>query len=594
MRLILQIICTLISAVALSLAIPSEFITFGSPVIAMISLIPLYFVFTQIKTYRQSSLLFALHVFTVHMCSSFWLGDFQEFAIATLFSSAFGTALEGFLTGMFFFLPFSSEKCKNSLNINSSSKAVCSPAFRILWFTIVYTAWEWLKSSGFLAYPWGTVSSAMYNWGIFIQIADITGRYGVTFLTVLFNCVFAEGLNLIYNIEKSEAYRIRVFSYSCTAVVAACLFITSFAYGLYRTHQKRVPVKYLNAIMVQQNADPWKLTGDNDTILTSINLTQSKLDELKNTKKKTDLVIWSEGVLRYGFPSSYAHYRFYPAENPLVPFIQQTQIPFLIGGPVRDDGKYGQASYNSALLFDKDGNYRGYYPKNHLVPFAEVIPFMEYPAFSKFMKKTFGLGSGWQAGDQYVSFDIPGTKAKKLPKEPVKIISLEQTYEEQKEKEEASPFIRVSVPICYDDSFPDIMAPLAKNGTEVFISLTDDSWSKKASSEYQHFVNAAYLPIEYRIPMIRSCNSGYSCVINPLGSVISDMPLFTEYAEYVKVPVYQTQKTVYLLLGNWLPYCCVVFILAILFKSIYNLKVEKTFFSERKFKKSKKSKKSRK
>ena len=34
---------------------------------------------------------------------------------------------------------------------------------------------------------------------------------------------------------------------------------------------------------------------------------------------------------------------------------------------------------NSAFMFDKYGNFRGYYGKNHLVPFAESLPFREYP-----------------------------------------------------------------------------------------------------------------------------------------------------------------------------------------------------------------------
>lgn len=594
MSLILQIFCTLISSATLAFSIPNESLLLGSPVFAMISLIPLYFTYRHISTYRQAGLLFALHAFAVHLMSSYWLGNFKEYALLTLLSAGVGTALIAFFCGLFFFLPYSKNFRTRKLISLSGSKNVNSPAFRVLWFTLVFTSWEWVKSSGFLGYPWGTVSSAMYKWGVLIQIADITGRYGITFLVTLFNCILGEGIVLVKEVTKSEAPQFRIFSYFCSIVLYFMLFLASFSYGLFRINQNRTAQKQLNVILVQQNADPWKQNSDNDTIKTSISLTENKLSDAKARGVQADLIIWSEGALKYSMPGAYNHYNHFPLGNPLVPFIKSTNVPFIIGGPVKDSNKYGPAIFNSALLFDQEGNYRGYYPKNHLVPFAEVVPFMEYPKFAQFMKKNFGFSGGWAAGDQYVSFDVKGTKLENNTKPARKIISLKETYEQQIERQKEKPVVRISTPICYDDSFPDIMAPLAKNGTEVFISITDDSWSSTKSAEYQHFANAVYLPIEYRTTMIRSCNSGYSCVISPLGTVIADMPLFEEKATFVMVPVYAPVKTVYLKLGNWLPYSCVIFILFYLGYSFYSLKKPDNPDSERNLLPHKKNKKSKK
>ena len=62
--------------------------------------------------------------------------------------------------------------------------------------------YEWVKSSGFLGYPWGTVSSAMHEWPVLMQLASITGTYGITFLILLLNCLLAEILLLFF--EKNN------------------------------------------------------------------------------------------------------------------------------------------------------------------------------------------------------------------------------------------------------------------------------------------------------------------------------------------------------------------------------------------------------
>ena len=105
------------------------------------------------------------------------------------------------------------------------------------------------------------------------------------------------------------------------------------------------------------------------------------------------------------------------------------------------------------------------------------------------------------------------------------------------------------------------MRPLFLNGAELFINLSDDSWSCKKSSEIQHFVIASYRSIEYRTTMIRSTNAGVSCVIDPTGRILSSLPLFESCAQAYDVPVYARQITLYARLGDWLPLLCILFFL---------------------------------
>ena len=138
------------------------------------------------------------------------------------------------------------------------------------------------------------------------------------------------------------------------------------------------------------------------------------------------------------------------------------------------------------------------------------------------------------------------------------------------------------------------MRPLFLNGTELFVNITDDSWSLKKSSEIQHFVIASYRAIEYRTTLVRSANAGYSVVVSPSGKVIADLPLFEEAALDFDIPVYKRVMTTYARFGNWLPYLCLIFFAAC---SVYAWKTFSPYDyipSERKKKKSKKGKKSKK
>ena len=591
MNRFLQVFYILFSALMVALALPNELFHFGQPLIGIFSLVPLYKAFTNFSSYKEAAALTGLHTFTVHLCSSYWLGFFKDFAALTLGASAIGTGVIGAIIGLALYSPFARIKANKTLRILSSPFYANFIPFRALWFCIVYVMYEWIKSCGWFGYPWGTISTTLYRWKVLIQIADITGTYGVTFLTCLFVSVISEGHTLYLAMGKSSR-NFALFSYSKLFLFFISLFILTFIYGCVKYFAPEKPIKYLNTILVQQNADPWQESNDNTTILTSQRLTTEQLEKLAAEGEKPDIVVWSEGCLKYALPYSIAHYNRSPYEEPLIPFIKKAGVPFLLGGSYRV-GQNPRRSMNAALLFDGDGEFRGAYGKNHLVPVAEVLPLADIPAVANFFKKVIRISAGWTPGDQYVCFDIKGSLTENAKKPAVKVISLAESPKEQAAEEESLSYVRITAPICFDDAFPDVCRPLAASGSELFMNITDDSWSLKASAEYQHFVVAAYRTIELRTTMARSTNSGYSVVINPKGNIIADMPLFKEAATTVKIPIYKRQVTTYLLLGNWLPHLCAI--AAIAFEILMFIKRNERIeaLSERKkFRKKKKAKKS--
>ena len=97
------------------------------------------------------------------------------------------------------------------------------------------------------------------------------------------------------------------------------------------------------------------------------------------------------------------------------------------------------------------------------------------------------------------------------------------------------------------------------------MNITNDSWSKTQSAEYQHLAVAAYRAIEFRTTLARCTNSGVTTVISPSGKVISSLPLFEPAHLSVSIPVYGRQVTFASQFGDWLPHVLIVLIAAFLF-----------------------------
>ncbi len=541
----LQIFCSISSAVLLALAIPNALYSLGNPVIGLFALVPLYLLSTTLKSYRRIFGLFFIHGLVLHLLSSFWLGNFEDFAAFTLGASAFGTGFYEGLLGCFIVFPFRYYTTQIKL-IEENGNEITFPLIRVLWFAATYTLWEFTKSTGFLAYPWGTVSMSAYTWPLITQIASITGCYGVTFLFSLFSAVTAEGIIICRRTAKSLSTAKSVFSWLTVFRFTCAFFAVTVCYGICEYTKTRLPVKKINTAIIQMNMDPWN-KNDYDAIRISQRLTEHEIDSFQRNNKRADLVVWSEGLLHKKFPDSLAHYRMIPYEESLIDFIQRMDTPFIIGGPVILDPElrhYG----NCANLFDRYGSYSGYYTKMHLVPFAELIPFIDYPVVQNFVKKYLGFSRGWTPGNKYVLFEIPVQEENVFDRSNYRIYSLcDQGIPKQ-------PSVKIATPICFDDAFGDVCRGLFLTGCELFVNITNDSWSLTESAELQHFVVAHYRSIEYRIPTVRATNSGVSCLIDPTGKIIKALPLFKEKSMGISIPIYKRQMTVYAKYGNWFPF----------------------------------------
>ncbi len=563
MTLIFQVICAIFSGILSALAMPNEFLAFGSPVIGFFALLPLYLAVKKARSYKVCALLFALDALATHLLSSYWLANFKDFAVFTLGASAFGTACIEAMAGCLFFFPF----CKGGRVDGGRAKLAIGKAFfdaeslRPLLFAAVRAAYEWAKSTGFLAYPWGVLSMAAFNDKALIQCSDIFGTYGISFLMAYFSACCAEAALLLNKFSFGAAlpYKEAKFNLACSAKCLALCLLLVYAYGAFRLCQKSPVIKTFNAVLVQQNMDPWASDDDEESLQKSIELSKKGLFDFESEGKKADLVVWSEAVLRYALPHALGRYDYVPQGQSLFDFIKSQGVPFVIGGPYFEplsEGE-GRKMYNAALVFDQSAALRGFYAKSHLVPFAEVIPYADRKFVRKTMERLVGFSNGWNPGKRLDLFDFPASEGYSDAAPAYYDLSLDAAADEKKRNEAK---VRAALPICFEDAFPDVCGPMFQAGAEVFINITDDSWSKTASAERQHFAVAAFRAVEYRTSLVRSTNAGLTAVVDDKGRVLQSIPLFEDGYLCAKIPIYRRRATVYSSCGDWFAHLILILI----------------------------------
>jgi len=152
-------------------------------------------------------------------------------------------------------------------------------------------------------------------------------------------------------------------------------------------------------------------------------------------------------------------------------------------------------AYNSIYVIGHDGSILATYDKVHLVPFGEYLPFEHVLEGLGFQELTKQRG-GFLAGDHRRLLEIPG----------------------------APPALPL---ICYEIIFPGQSVPPGERPGWM-VNVTNDGWFGISTGPYQHFQQARVRAIEEGLPLARAANTGISAVVDPLGRVVTSLPLGSE------------------------------------------------------------------
>ena len=510
---------SLASALLGALALPNELFLYGAWPLGFFALAPLYVALKSCHKSGQAALCGAIYGGLHHALSSYWLYFYRGFAFWTLGSTTIAYAVIYAVAAVYaqFLLSGRNE------------------AYRPFIFALGWTVLEYLKSIGFLGYPWGLIPYSLSALPLLLQIVDITGVYGLSFLLALSSALAADW----FKKPGFSAERARPSAFFLV-LLTLCM-----GYGLYSMNRV-IPVKAeFKALLVQQNTDPW-IAGELAPLSSNLELTKNALSPevsaaSATTAPRPDLIVFSENSLRRPLDDFRQWYSRNPPEEPLLPFLAKTGIPLLTGSPIVLDWESYEAT-NSVILVSPEGRTVDSYAKIHPVPFAEAIPFWEYEWFRNFMQNVVGLESGWVMGDRLTLFELEPQSA-------------------------TDSLIRFSTPICFEDAFAGLCRSYFLKGADLLINLTNDSWSRTRSAQLQHWAIARFRAIENRRTLVRSTNSGLSSVIDPWGRSIAELPQFEAKTMLVTVPVYADKDlSLYCRFGDWFALFC---LLLLIFTAVY-------------------------
>ena len=389
---------------------------------------------------------------------------------------------------------------------------------------VIWVAFAYLAESWFAGYPYGTICYALYRYLPMIQIADITGIWGIIFLQVLPQAFL--GNYLIDKIHGTEeTFRSYFKSNLVVIIIYAILVIVSLIYGFVKISewQDKTPDRTWRVATVQHNHDSWE--GGLATYRRNFN--NLRRYTLEAISQDPDIVVWSETAfvpsidwnMRYDYEGNH-EMRVLVEE--FLDFAETLPVPLLTGnadgepidenaGPLLEDGFQNRKDYNSVVLF-QNGQIDGKYRKQHLVPFTEHFP------YEKQMPWLYNLllandYQWWEAGDESVVFESDG--------------------------------IKFSTPICFEDVFGYISADFVREGADVIVNMTNDNWSGSVAAEKQHAYIAIFRAIETRKSLVRGTNSGLTCMITPDGTLHDPMrPFWMGYHVY-DVPVYEDEDNTF-------------------------------------------------
>ncbi len=349
----------------------------------------------------------------------------------------------------------------------------------LIYISIIWVLLEALRSFLFTGFPWGYLGYALAERKLLIQIADITGAYGISFVILVVNLA---GLMVC----MSRGFK-RKLIFLCILLVP--LFL-SFFYGNFRLERLKSDIVIRDIALVQTNIDSdikWDLSFYEE------NFERFKLLLAIAKYKSKSFIVFPETILPYAWNESSSFMR------EVKESIKEVKLHALIGLPYLKEGKI----YNSSIFFSPDSEINGVYFKNHLVPFGEYVPLKR--VFS-FIEKFYPVGS-YSKGEGSCLFNFKGY-----------------------------PF---SVLVCYEDIFPQLVRKATIKGAWFLINQSDEGWFGKSQEAYLHNQIAVFRAIENRRSIIRATNTGITCLIDYKGRILSQLDPFKADVLIVDVPIYK-------------------------------------------------------
>jgi len=366
------------------------------------------------------------------------------------------------------------------------------------------------------AFPWNLIGYAASGNLALVQLASVTGVYGLSFVVAGYGALLAYAILS----GRQRAWK---------TLIAATAVLILIALGGPRFVPDATPrfvAHLVQTDFAQSYSYPpdWMQTHARD-------LDQLEQISIDSARQMPGLIVWPEVPAPFSLqdPDFAARAR---------KIAQDSGVDFLVGV---EDWKHNAAgkwiATNSAVLLDPSGRRIFTYDKIHLVPFGEYVPLRKWLTFAG--KLTADIGDF-----------TPGTaySVGRLPMVPTYVPSA------------GAPF---SVFICYEGVLPGAVRRFTANGAELLINISNDGWFGRSAAPAQHVMMARVRAVENRRWLLRDTNNGFTVDVDPYGRTVAALP--TDIRGQLDAPYdFRTDLSLYARFGNWLPWLCVLTSIVIL------------------------------
>lgn len=391
---------------------------------------------------------------------------------------------------------------------------LCSSSFNVFYPLLAGAWWvtvELMRTYLLSGFPWVLLGYSQINFLPVIQVSDITGVYGISFLIVFINAIIAD---FLYKFSNKVETKKLPWGWAAAGILLISLCVI---YGDWRLDQP-VAEGSLKLALIQGNI-PQDQKWDGaykDQVFQVYN--DMSLQAVRDNKP--DLIVWPEAATPFYFE------REEPYHERTLLLARACGSYMVFGSPgfeVYDNQAY---PFNGAYLISPQGEKIGCYKKIHLVPFGEYVPMQKLFSFAG---KLVAQAGNFVSGEDH------------------NLLCLDRA--------------RIGTVICYEVIFPDLVRRFVKDGANVLITITNDAWFGETAAPYQHFSMARMRAVENRRFIARAANTGISGFIDPCGRVLKQGGVFTR--EYLDMAIAPLDKiTFYAAYGDVFAYACVLFVVS--------------------------------
>jgi apolipoprotein N-acyltransferase len=397
----------------------------------------------------------------------------------------------------------------------------------LLGLAALWVVLEWLRSVIFGGFPWLPLAASQWQRPFVLQIASVTGAWGVSFLLVVFSLGVA-------------AYSHRIFFEGVTGLrkrspefMTALLLLIFASFPFVRDIMGAQRVKLTRVALVQPYIPQDKKWDAAFATQVMATLEQGTL--AANDRGAPDFVIWPEAV------TPWALYSDPGVKGWLESVVKKTGKPLLFGSVATEiPGLDPEVWHNGAFLMAPvTGLARESYFKRKLVPFGEYVPLR--PVFG-WLEKVTPIGGDFTAGRSAAPVQVPVGPGR----------------------------VPVGVLICYEDIFPALARDSVQSGAEVLAVLTNNAWFGEGGAAHQHAAHSVLRAVETRRPVVRVGNGGWSGWIDESGTIRATLQndegsVYFRGAQTVTInrdTHWRNRLSFYTRHGDWFPAVCAALVIA--------------------------------